>query len=164
MDTATGEVRDVWLPAVIALGDLGTDLGRIRALTLRAILQEDRAERERTLSMIHNINNAIPKVIKDYEDTIQVPEDRALFNDFKASSDRYHQLNEKVLATLQDGRKEEAVSLISGSLVESADNMMTSLKKLVRYNANGAVSSANVSSEVFNKAFSSSLSLPWRPS
>ncbi|MCO8170594.1 methyl-accepting chemotaxis protein [Pseudomonas sp. 21LCFQ02] len=153
MDTATDEVREVWLPAVIALGDLGTDLGRVRALTLRAILQDDSAERERTFSMIRGINDAIPKVVKSYEDTIQVPEDRALFNDFKATSDRYHQLQAKVLATLQDGRKQEAVDLINGPLVEYADNMMASLKKLVRYNADGAVTSANVSSDVFDEAF-----------
>ncbi|MCO8164670.1 methyl-accepting chemotaxis protein [Pseudomonas sp. 21LCFQ010] len=153
MDTATDEVREVWLPAVIALGDLGTDLGRVRALTLRAILQDDSAERERTFSMIRGINDAIPKVVKSYEDTIQVPEDRALFNDFKATSDRYHQLQTKVLATLQDGRKQEAVDLINGPLVEYADNMMASLKKLVRYNADGAVSAAKLSSDVFDEAF-----------
>ncbi|GAB7528013.1 methyl-accepting chemotaxis protein [Pseudomonas sp. 3A(2025)] len=153
MDTATDEVREVWLPAVLVLGDIGTNLGRARAVTLRSVLQDDPVERNKNVALVHAINQSLPKDMKAYEDTIQVPEDRALFNDFRARSERYHDVQKKTLNAIENGRRDEAIAQINGPLAEYADAMMTSLNALSRYNADGAIASSNVSSDTFDEAF-----------
>lgn len=52
MDTATDEIRVTWIPAVVALGDISSNLGRARAVTLRAALDDNPGERTRNLQML----------------------------------------------------------------------------------------------------------------
>lgn len=56
MDQATDEIRVTWMPAVVALGEISSNLGRARAITLRAALDKDSRERTRNLEMLKGIN------------------------------------------------------------------------------------------------------------
>lgn len=58
MDSASDEIRAIWMPAVIVLGDIGRDVGRARALTMRSILEEQASAREATLAEVDGINSA----------------------------------------------------------------------------------------------------------
>ncbi|PTB98816.1 methyl-accepting chemotaxis protein, partial [Thalassospira xiamenensis] len=99
MDTATDEIRVTWIPAVVALGDISSNLGRARAVTLRAALDDNPGERTRNLQMLEAINAELKGGLKDYADTIIAADDRALFNTF---NDGYHQYLELQLKVLQD--------------------------------------------------------------
>ncbi|WNW12184.1 methyl-accepting chemotaxis protein [Pseudomonas sp. DTU_2021_1001937_2_SI_NGA_ILE_001] len=153
MDSATDAVRDVWLPGVITLGDIGTNLGRLRALGLRAVLLEDQGERDKTLATIRTLSQSFPKALSDYQATIQDAEDRALFNDFKSRTEHYHELQARIIQAVEAGRRDEAMHMINGPLADSADSMMGSLYKLSHYNSDNAIESAQVSSDVFDEAF-----------
>ena len=89
MDKATDEIRVTWMPAVIALGDISTNLGRARAVTLRAALDDNPSDRERNLQMLNGINTELNNALKDYADTIIAADDRALFNAFSAAYQHY---------------------------------------------------------------------------
>ncbi|MBF8747455.1 methyl-accepting chemotaxis protein [Pseudomonas monteilii] len=153
MDQATDEIRVTWMPAVVALGEISSNLGRARAITLRAALDKDSRERTRNLEMLKGINLQLAASLEDYDRTIIADDDRALFNTFSAAHLRYSELQTQVLDHIAGNRISEAEQLISGPLSQSADNMTKALSALIDYNTKGAESASQRSSDVADQAF-----------
>ncbi|MHC6226848.1 methyl-accepting chemotaxis protein [Pseudomonas sp. X10] len=153
MDAATDEIRTDWLPAVLAIGEVGNNLGRARGLTLRAVMLEDTAERERTIARIKDISEDISQHINAYDATIETAEDRKLFEDFMSAYSNYYGTQEKVLAAVAAGQRDEEFRLANGPLSEYSDSMMAALSKLIQFNADNATGAAVLSSKAFNTAF-----------
>ncbi|MBJ9974267.1 methyl-accepting chemotaxis protein [Pseudomonas sp. S75] len=153
MDSATDEVRVTWMPAIIALNEISTNLGRARALTLRSVLEDDPAKRQATLSRIGEINQTLEEGIKRYEATIVEQKDRALFTAFTQSAERYHSLQKTTREAAGAGDIDGARRAINGPLADYADSMMTALGELMSYNANGADEASQRSSDTYDEAF-----------
>ncbi|NIE75205.1 methyl-accepting chemotaxis protein [Pantoea sp. Ap-967] len=152
MDSATDEIRVTWMPAVVALGDISTDLGRARAVTLRAALDDSPSERARNIELVSGINQQLKGSLKDYEDTIIAADDRALFNAFTAAHQQYLDLQARVLQDIGAGRMAEAKQQLSGPLTLYADSMMKAMTALIAYNGKGAEDASQRSSDVADEA------------
>ncbi|WP_252088601.1 methyl-accepting chemotaxis protein [Pseudomonas sp. MWU13-3659] len=153
MDRATDEIRITWMPAVIALGDVSTNLGRARALTLRSALEDDPATRHATLARIVEVNQQLEGDLKAYESTIIAQDDRALFTTFTSLSERYHGLQKAIREAAGNDQLDEARRLANGPLAEYADSMMKALGALVEYNTQGAEQASLRSSNASDEAF-----------
>lgn len=153
MDKATDEIRVTWMPAVVALGDISTNLGRARAITLRAALDDSPTERMRNIELFKGINEQLNNGLKDYEATIIAADDRALFNTLIAAHRQYFGLQSQVLKDIAAGRMAEAKQQISGPLTQYADTMMKALSALITYNSKGAEQASQRSSDVADEAF-----------
>ncbi|QVM93309.1 methyl-accepting chemotaxis protein [Pseudomonas entomophila] len=153
MDSATDEIRVTWMPAVIALGDVSTNLGRARALTLRSVLEDDPATRHATLARIVEVNQQLEGDLKAYESTIIAQDDRALFTTFMSLSERYHGLQKAIREAAGHDQMDEARRLVNGPLAEYADSMMKALGALIEYNTQGAEQASLRSSEASDEAF-----------
>lgn len=121
MDKATDEIRVTWMPAVIALGDISTNLGRARAVTLRAALDDNPSDRERNLQMLNGINTELNNALKDYADTIIAADDRALFNAFSAAYQHYFELQTRVLQDIQAGHMDDAKQQMTAHVAGERD-------------------------------------------
>jgi len=154
MDSATDEIRVTWMPAVVALNDISTNLGRVRAVTLRTALDDDPAERERNVALLGRINDELKQGLKDYEDTIIAADDRALFNAFNSAHQQYYTEQQGVLKDITAGRAADAKRKISGPLTQYADSMMKAMGALIAYNGKGAEDASQRSSDVADEAFS----------
>ncbi|MDF0729658.1 methyl-accepting chemotaxis protein [Pseudomonas entomophila] len=152
MDSATDEIRASWIPAIIALGDVGTNLGRARALTLRSILEDTPEARQQTLARVVELNKTLDKAIKEYEATVTDADDRALFTTFATAAERYHALQDKVREAVAQGRMDEAETQVTGPLADYADSMMKALAALIQYNVNGADKASELSSDASDEA------------
>nr|WP_060510859.1 methyl-accepting chemotaxis protein [Pseudomonas sp. NBRC 111124] len=153
MDQATDEIRVTWMPAVVALSEISTNLGRARAVTLRAALDDNSVERGRNIDMLKGINEQLSGGLKDYEDTIIAADDRALFNAFSAAHQQYLTLQNSVLKDIAAGNMDEAKQQISGPLTQYADTMMKAMAALIAYNGKGAEDASQRSSDVADEAF-----------
>ena len=153
MDSATDEIRVTWIPAITALGDISTNLGRARALTLRSLLEDQPEQRQHTLAKVAEVNQALERAIKDYEITIIAADDRALFNTFVAANERYHGLQKTVRDAVAAGRIDEAKAEVVGRLATYADDMMKALAVLIQYNTDGADKASERSSDTSEEAF-----------
>ncbi|MBK5001911.1 methyl-accepting chemotaxis protein [Pseudomonas sp. S31] len=153
MDKATDEIRITWIPAVVALSEISTDLGRARAVTLRAALDNDSRERTRNLEMLKGITQRLTTSLKSYDSTIIAADDRALFNTFTAAHQQYVGLQAQVLQDIAANRMAEAEQQISGPLSQYADNMMKAMAALIDYNGKGAEQASQRSSNVADEAF-----------
>ncbi|MFP3996607.1 methyl-accepting chemotaxis protein [Pseudomonas capeferrum] len=152
MDEATDEIRVTWMPAVVALSEISSNLGRARAVTLRAALEETDLERARSLDMLKSINAQLKDGLKDYDNTIVATDDRALFNRFNTAHEQYVSLQAQVISDIAAGRLDQAKLQINGPLSEHADNMMKAMAALIAYNGKGAEEASQRSSDVADQA------------
>lgn len=152
MDSATDEIRTVWLQGVLALGEIGMDLGSSRALTLRSVILEGESERINTISRINELNKKIKNETQSYEKTVLAPEDRKLFSDFVYQLTEYENYQEKVLKAVIEGREHDQVELVEGPLVARSNSLMVALQELNKFNVNGIVNAANLSKHTFHIA------------
>lgn len=153
MDQATDEIRVTWVPAITALGDVSTNLGRARALTLRSILEDQPAVRQTSLAKVVELNQALDKAVAEYESTIIAADDRALFDAFLGVAKQYHDLQKTVLGLVAAGRIDEAEAQATGALAGYADNTMKALAALIQYNTEGADNASLRSSDASDEAF-----------
>ncbi|WP_288375116.1 methyl-accepting chemotaxis protein [uncultured Pseudomonas sp.] len=153
MDSATDEIRVTWIPAIIYLNEVSTNLGRARAMTLRSVIEEDPAVRQATLGRIGEINASLEVGIKSYESTIIEKDDRALFDNFVSLAQRYHGLQKSIRDAAANGDIVEAKRLVNGPLAEYADSMMKALSTLIQYNSDGADKASQRSSDAYDEAF-----------
>jgi methyl-accepting chemotaxis protein len=153
MDESTDEIRITWVPALGALNQVSNNLGRARAVTLRAALDENPDERTRNLQMIEGINAELKRGLQDYADTIITANDRTLFDAFKAAHQQYLDLQVQALQNISAGRMSEAKQQITGPLAQRADSMMTAMAALIAYNGKGAEAASQFSSDVADEAF-----------
>ncbi|GLO58296.1 methyl-accepting chemotaxis protein [Pseudomonas putida] len=152
MDTATDEIRVTWLPAVVALSEISSNLGRARAVTLRAALDDNDSERARNLEMLKGINVQLKDGLQDYDSTIIAADDRALFNAFSTAHQQYVDLQAQVLDDIAAGHIDQARQKINGPLTLHADSMMKAMAALIAYNSKGAEVASQRSSDVADQA------------
>ncbi|WP_133978799.1 methyl-accepting chemotaxis protein, partial [Pseudomonas inefficax] len=153
MDKATDEIRVNWLPAVVALSEISSNLGRARALTLRTALDDNPSERSRNLQLLDDTNAKMKDGLKAYQGTITAADDRALFDTFDSAHQQYLKLQTRVLQDIVAGRMENAKQQITGPLTQRADSMMQAMAALIAYNGKGAEQASQRSSDVADKAF-----------
>lgn len=152
MDESTDEIRLTWMPTVMSLSAINSNLGRTRALTLRSALEENASERTRYLSTIQSIERELDEGFEAYVATIVSNEDRGLFETARSAYQHYHELQETVLAELSAGRMDRARQLINGPLTARAETMMQAMSTLIAFNAKGAEAASQLSSDVADEA------------
>lgn len=153
MDDAAAEIRNEWLPAVEAVGEVGSSLGRARALTLRTLILEEKSELNTTVDLVRSINQDVAMRLKGYEKEIDDSEDRQIFEKFKTSYEKYLSVQRQILeGVLSSPERADEIKMANGPLADDADQMMVFLNQLIKFNEKGAVYAADQTNKVFNAA------------
>ena len=153
MDDAAAEIRNEWLPAVEAVGEVGSSLGRARALTLRTLILEEKSELNTTVDLVRSINQDVAMSLKGYEKEIDDSEDRQIFEKFKTSYEKYLSVQRQILeGVLSSPERADEIKMANGPLADNADQMMVFLNQLIKFNEKGAVYAADQTNKVFNAA------------
>ena len=153
MDDAAAEIRNEWLPAVEAVGEVGSSLGRARALTLRTLILEEKSELNTTVDLVRSINQDVAMSLKGYEKEIDDSEDRQIFEKFKTSYEKYLSVQRQILeGVLSSPERADEIKMANGPLADDADQMMVFLNQLIKFNKRGAVYAADQTNKVFNAA------------
>ncbi|MDM9592935.1 methyl-accepting chemotaxis protein [Pseudomonas guariconensis] len=153
MDDATAEIRVEWLPAVQDVGEVGSGLGRTRALTLRTLIMKEGDQLKETVGLVRRINQEISAFLINYEKGIDSPDDRKLFEDFKSSYAKYLSYQERILdGVLASVERGDEIEVANGPLASAADQMMAALNKLIKFNEQGAVHAADQTRKAFDAA------------
>jgi len=153
MDDAAAEIRNEWLPAVEAVGGVGSSLGRARALTLRTLILEEKSELNTTVDLVRSINQDVAMSLKGYEKEIDDSEDRQIFEKFKTSYEKYLSVQRQILeGVLSSPERADEIKMANGPLADDADQMMVFLNQLIKFNKKGAVYADDQTNKVFNAA------------
>ena len=152
MRQQSDQVENNWLPSVMAVGEMNQDLLRVRALTLRLLLNRDPQAITQNEQKITELKNGLHKAQSLYESLIVLPEERVLFDRFKTEEARYLQRQEQVLAFSRANQLEDAIKVVNGEMNQLADVLAGTLRELVTLNKLSANQAASLAQSVFTQS------------
>ncbi|MDG9885516.1 methyl-accepting chemotaxis protein [Pseudomonas putida CSV86] len=143
------QVESNWLPSVISVGTMSQDMLRIRALTLRLLVNRDPAAQQQNISRIDALKQALSKAQADYDALIVLPEERVLFDRYIELQTQYLGMQAQVVGLATSDRIEAAESLVNGEMNQLADNLTTTLNQLIDLNNQHAHMATSQSEAVY---------------
>ncbi|RKS16507.1 methyl-accepting chemotaxis protein [Pseudomonas sp. WPR_5_2] len=152
MRAQADEVDDNWLPSVMAVGDMSQDMLRLRALTMRLLINRDPQALAQNVSKLNDLKAVLNDAQQRYDKLIVLPEERILFDRFKTAEQKYLQFQSQVMAGSAQGRVEDAAAILNGEMNPLADEITFTLKELVGLNKHNANLASEAGRQVFNQS------------
>nr|WP_160106445.1 methyl-accepting chemotaxis protein [Pseudomonas izuensis] len=152
MRAQADEVDDNWLPSVMAVGDMSQDMLRLRALTMRLLINRDPQALAQNVGKINDLKAVLNDAQQRYDKLIVLPEERILFDRFKTAEQKYLQFQSQVMAGSAQGRVEDAAAILNGEMNPLADEITITLKELVGLNKHNANLASEAGRQVFNQS------------
>ena len=152
MRQQSDEVESNWLPSVMSVGEMNQDLLRIRALTLRLLINRDPQAITQNENKINEIKSVLGVAQSRYESLILLPQERVLFDRFKTIEKQYLQRQERVMQLSSQNQLGEAVKVVNGEMNQLADEMAATLHELVELNKQSATHATDLAQAVFSKS------------
>jgi methyl-accepting chemotaxis protein len=152
MRQQSDQVENNWLPSVMAVGEISQDVLRIRALTLRLLVNRDPQTVAQNEQKITETKAGLNSAEQLYEALIVLPEERVLFDRFKGEQQRYLQRQEQVVVLSKANRLEDAIQVVNGEMNQFADQMALTLRALVNLNKVSANEAAKQAQNVFSES------------
>ncbi|MDH0649538.1 methyl-accepting chemotaxis protein [Pseudomonas sp. GD03858] len=146
------QVDNNWLPSVISVGRMTQDMLRIRALTLRLLVNTDPAAQQQNRARIDEIKGGLTKAQSHYDGLIVLPEERTLFDRYQVLERQYMILQGQVVQLATDGHVQAAAALVNGEMNQLADQMSATLNELIELNNHQANSATDLAEAVYNGA------------
>jgi len=150
MRAQSDEVDNNWLPSVMAVGDMSQDMLRLRALTMRLLLNRDPKALEQNVAKLNELRNGLTETQRRYEGLIALPEERALFDRFKVAEHKYLELQAQVVQLSGQNRVAEASTILNEQMSALADEIAVTLRELVDLNKHNANLATEAARQVFN--------------
>ena len=147
MRAQSDEVDNNWLPSVMAVGEMSQDMLRLRALTMRLLLNRDPQALAQNVAKLNDLRGVLSEAQQRYDVLIVLPEERKLFDRFKVAEHKYLEFQAQVMQLSAQNRVEEAAAILNGEMSPLADDMAVTLKELVelnKHNANLATEAARL--------------------
>ena len=148
MRERSDEVNENWLPSVLAIGDVSKDVLRLRAITLRSMLNRDSAEVQANLRLTEELRTSLAKHQGTYEQLISSSEERGIYDEFKRAEAAYLQEQSRIMESVRQGNFDSAIEIAGGVLNQHADAMMQGLVKLTELNRASALAAGESAEEV----------------
>lgn len=152
MRERSDEVNENWLPSVLAIGDVSKNILRLRAITLRSMLNRDSAQVQANLRLVEDVRASLAQSQEAYEQLISSTEERGIYDEFKRSEAAYLQEQTRIVESLRRGDFDAAIEVAGGVLNEHADAMMQGLAKLIEMNRVSAVAAGESARQVAESA------------
>ena len=141
-----------WLPSMMALGEVSQDILRLRAVTLRLMLNRDPDELQRNLRLADELRTELSAADSSYQKLISGSEERSLYEFFRRAEAAYLQEQGKIVAFIRQGNFDDAIAVTRGTLNQHADDMARALTDLSELNRKGAMEAARKAGQVFDSA------------
>ncbi|PKH26209.1 chemotaxis protein [Pseudomonas sp. 43NM1] len=152
MRAQSDQVDNNWLPSVIAVGEMSQDMLRLRALTMRLLINRDPQALEQNVGKLNELKSSLGQAQQRYEALIALPEERALFDRFKASEQKYLEFQDKVMGLSAQGQVADAAAILNGEMSPLADEIAVTLKALVELNKHNATLATEAARLVFSNS------------
>ncbi|TWD49968.1 methyl-accepting chemotaxis protein [Pseudomonas sp. SJZ131] len=150
MRAQSDQVDNNWLPSVMAVGEMSQDMLRLRALTMRLLINRDPQALEQNVGKLNELKSALGDPQQRYDALIVLPEERALFDRFKAAEQKYLEFQGQVMNLSAQGQVADAAAILNGEMSPLADNIAVTLKALVELNKHNATLATEAARLVFS--------------
>jgi methyl-accepting chemotaxis protein len=141
------------LPAIASLGDVNSNLMRVRIFTLRLLSTTSEDAKKETLAALERIKKDVSVARAEYEKKIYSDSEKRLFEQFTKQESNYYRLQTQVAALAMKGEQSSIDKLVPG-MNNAADDMVRLLRELVTANQEGAKEASADSVEQYDTSFS----------
>ena len=152
MRAQSDQVDNNWLPSVMAVGEMSQDMLRLRALTMRLLINRDPQALAQNVSKLNELKGALGDAQQRYDALIVLPQERSLFDRFKASEQKYLQFQGQVMTLSAQGQVEDAAAILNREMSPLADEIAVTLKTLVDLNKQNANLATEAARQVFSRS------------
>ncbi|MDR6946082.1 methyl-accepting chemotaxis protein [Pseudomonas sp. 2957] len=152
MRAQSDEVDNNWLPSVMAVGEMSQDMLRLRALTMRLLLNRDPKALEQNVAKLDELRSGLSEAQQRYDGLIVLPEERVLFERFKGTEHKYLELQAQVLQLSAQNRIAEASTILNDQMSPLADEIAATLRELVELNKQNAGLATEAARLVFKQS------------
>lgn len=152
MRTESDQVDNNWLPSVMAVGEMSQDMLRLRALTMRLLINRDPQALAQNISKLNELKGSLGDAQQRYDALIVLPQERSLFDRFKASEQKYLQFQGQVMTLSAQGQVEDAAAILNREMSPLADEIAVTLKTLVDLNKQNANLATEAARQVFSRS------------
>ncbi|RRW61362.1 methyl-accepting chemotaxis protein [Pseudomonas fluorescens] len=152
MRAQSDEVDNNWLPSVMAVGEMSQDMLRLRALTMRLLLNRDPKALEQNVAKLDELRSGLSEAQQRYDGLIVLPEERVLFERFKGTEHKYLELQAQVLQLSAQNRVAEASTILNDQMSPLADEIAATLRQLVELNKQNAGLATEAARLVFKQS------------
>jgi len=139
------------LPSVTSLGEMTTNLMRVRVFTLRLLNTDDKAMQAETRADLEKIKREADQSTSIYEKLISSSSERALFESLQKVETRYYDLQNQVITLFMAGDKLSVDKLVP-EMNDRADEMVRMLSELREINQQVARNVRVNSAEEYKKS------------
>jgi len=152
MNKQSEQINGNWLPSILSLAEMSQDLLRLRALTLRSMLNSDESTTKQNITRMEEFRSLLDKAQREYEKLISSAEEKNLYGRFKQAESSYLQEQSKIVDALRQNDLGAALAVANGPLNGHADSMAKALAELSELNRIGATAAAKSADEVFESS------------
>ena len=152
MNGAAAEVKEVWLPSIVALNDMGQNILRIRTATLRLIVIREPSALAQNTALLNQLKGDLGQAQVRYESLISLDTERQLYERYKQAQNDYMVEQDKLMGFSAQDDVDSAIAVASGELNQHAADMAALLRDLTELNNKGAADAAQLSSDVYSSA------------
>ncbi|WP_342622789.1 methyl-accepting chemotaxis protein [Pseudomonas alkylphenolica] len=146
------QVDSNWLPSVVAVGQMTQDTLRIRALTLRLLINRDPQSLQQNKARIEDIKAGLSKAQQQYQALIVLPEEQSLFDRYLKIEQQYMGLQAQVAQLSLQGQIDAATAVVNGEMNQLADQLTATLNELIALNNLHANKATDLAAAVYNNA------------
>jgi methyl-accepting chemotaxis protein len=145
-------VDDEVLPSIIGAGEMGLTVMRLRAITLRMLLNREPEVLRASEGRSEELRAALAKANSEYEALLSDDQERALYERYQQAERLYLAGQANVVELSKQDRLEDARTVINGDYGKHADQLAAVLNEINTYNRKLASQSAEQSAEMFSAA------------
>ncbi|MGH8437765.1 MAG: methyl-accepting chemotaxis protein [Pseudomonas sp.] len=146
------QVDSNWLPSIVAVGQMTQDTLRIRALTLRLLINRDPQSLQQNKARIEDIKAGLSKAQQQYQALIVLPEEQSLFDRYLKIEQQYMGLQAQVTQLSLQGQVDAATAVVNGEMNQLADQLTATLNELIALNNHHANNATDLAEAVYKSA------------
>lgn len=146
-------VEEKWLPSIEAASEINLYFLRIRALTLRLLINRSDEAMDAELKSIDELKNSLSHSQQLLEAHLSADEEKTIYESFQSALSSYLSYQVKIAQLAKEHQVEQAIELTNGNLNTHAGNAAAALTKLSVYQRKMAGAAAQEATRAYNMAF-----------
>ena len=135
---STEEIATNWLPSVHAVDGMDSGISDFRRQELQFVISTTKEDQDLYEKKMAEAEKILQEVDAGYVKLISSPEEKKLYEDYKAAWNSYHESLKKEIALARDNKRDDALALCRGETKKCFLAAMDALDKDAALNEKGA--------------------------